>query len=71
VNFSLFEVTLTIGETELREKICSQFHQCYTRKFFVQTLFWQLFSSYMYVVKAAKAMFVRNFREYNVDEIDT
>jgi len=28
-----------------------QFHQHYTRAFFVRTLFWQLISSYMYVEK--------------------
>ncbi len=33
---------------------CRQFHQHLTRKFFVQMLFRQLFSSYMYVVKAAE-----------------
>jgi hypothetical protein len=39
-------------------------------EFFVQTLFRQLFSSYMYVVKAAKTMFVRKMCAYNVDEIE-
>ncbi len=39
--------------------------------FFVRTLFWQLFSSYMYVVKAAKTMFVQKIWTFNVDEIDT
>jgi len=48
-----------------------QFHQHYMREFFVQTLLWQLFSSYMYVVKAAKTMFVQKIRTFNVDEIDT
>jgi hypothetical protein len=37
----------------------------------VQTSFWQLFSSYMYVVKAAKTMFVRKICMFNIDEIDT
>ena len=32
----------------------SQFRQRYMSEFFVWTLFQQLFSSYMYVVKAAK-----------------
>ncbi len=49
----------------------SQFHQHFTHKFFVQMLFQQLFSSYMYVVKAAKTTFVRKICVYNVDEIDT
>ncbi len=31
-----------------------QFHQHFTYKFFIQTSFWQLFSSYMYIEKAAK-----------------
>jgi len=31
-----------------------QNHQCYTRMFFVRTLFRQLFSSYMYVEKFAE-----------------
>jgi len=40
-------------------------------KFFVQTLFWQLFSSYMYVVKAAAEMtFIQKIPMLNVDEID-
>jgi hypothetical protein len=39
-------------------------------RFFVPTSFWQLFSSYMYVEKAAKMTFVRKRREFNVDEID-
>jgi len=47
-----------------------QFHQRYTREFFVWMLFWQLFSSYMYVVKAAKTTFVQKIRAFNVDEID-
>jgi len=34
-------------------------------------LFQQLFSSYMYVEKAAKMMFVRKIRANDVDEIDT
>jgi len=38
---------------------CSQFHQRFTYKFFVRTLFRQLFSSYMYVEKAAKTTFVQ------------
>ncbi len=32
--------------------------------------FWQLFSSYMYILKAAKTMFVRKICTFNVDEID-
>ncbi len=47
-----------------------QFHQHYMCQFFVQTLFWQLFSSYMYVVKAAKTTFIQKTRAYKVDEID-
>ncbi len=38
---------------------------------FVRTLFQHLFSSYMYVVKAAKMTFVRKICTFNVDEIDT
>jgi len=37
---------------------CSQFHQHFTYKFFVRTSFRQLFSSYMYVEKAAEMTFV-------------
>jgi len=33
-------------------------------------LFWQLFSSYMYVEKAAKMRLVQKICTYNVDEID-
>jgi hypothetical protein len=33
-------------------------------------LFWQLFSSYVYVDKAAETTFVQNICTYNVDEID-
>ncbi len=44
----------------------SQFHKRYTHKFFVQ-----LFSSYMYIVKAAKTTFIREICTFNVDEIDT
>jgi len=40
-------------------------------KFFVRTLFWQLFSSYMYVEKAAETTFVQKICMKNVDEIDT
>jgi hypothetical protein len=36
-----------------------QFHQHFTRQIFVQTSFWQLFSSYMYIDKAAETTFVR------------
>jgi hypothetical protein len=39
--------------------------------FFVLTMFWQLFSSYMYVVKAAKMTIIRKISTFNVDEIDT
>ncbi len=46
-----------------------QFHQPYTRAFFVRTLFWQLFSSYIHIEKAAKTTFVHNICMYNVDEI--
>jgi len=42
----------------------SQFHQHFTDEFFVRTLFWQLFSSYMYVVKAAKTTFGQKTRAY-------
>jgi len=39
--------------------------------FFIRTSFWQLFSSYMYVEKAAKTTFIRKICVYKVDEIDT
>jgi len=32
------------------------------RLIFLQTLFWQLFSSYIYAEKAAEMMFVQNIR---------
>jgi len=38
---------------------CSQFHQHFKYKFFIQMLFWQLFASYMYIEKAAEATFVQ------------
>jgi len=47
-----------------------QFHQHFMRKFFEQTLFWQLFSSCMYVEKAAETMFVQKICTKNVDEIE-
>jgi len=47
-----------------------QFHQRLEHAYFVRTSFWQFFSSYMYVVKAAKTMFVRKICMFNVDEID-
>jgi len=40
---------------------CGQFHQHYMRKFCVQTSFWQLFSRYMCIVKAAKTCFYKKF----------
>jgi len=48
-----------------------QFHQRYAREFFVQKSFQQLFSSYMYLEKAAKTMFIWKICAYNVYEIDT
>jgi len=36
----------------------------------VRKSFWQLFSSYMYVEKAAETMFVQKNCMFNVDEID-
>ncbi len=38
---------------------CRQFHQHFTYEFFVRMLFWQLFSSYMYIEKAAKTTFIQ------------
>jgi len=46
--------------------ISSAFNAC----FFVPMSFWQLFSSYMYVEKADKMMFVHKIRTFKVDEID-
>ncbi len=43
---------------------CSQFHQRYTRMFFVQ-----IFQQSQNVTR--KMMFVQKIRTYNVDEIDT
>jgi len=39
------------------------------RNFFVRKSFWQLLSSYMYIVKAAETTFVRKICMFNVDEI--
>jgi hypothetical protein len=39
-----------------------QFHQHFTGVFFVRKSFLQLFSSYMYVVKAAETTFVQKIR---------
>jgi len=50
---------------------CSQFHQRYMREFFIHTLFQQLFSTYMYVVKAAETTFVQKIFTFNVDKFDT
>jgi len=41
------------------------------RKFFVRMSFQQLFSIYVYVVKAAETTFVQKIRTFNIDEIDT
>jgi len=41
------------------------------RSFFEQMSFRQLFSSYMYVVKAAETTYVRKICTFNIDEIDT
>jgi len=49
---------------------CGQFHQHFTYKFFVRMFFWQLFSSYMYVEKAAQMMFIQKICTFNVDEND-
>jgi len=40
-------------------KTFSQFHQHFAYEFFVQTLFLQLFSSYMYVEKAVETTFIQ------------
>jgi hypothetical protein len=42
----------------LKETSSSQIHQHLTYEFFVQMLFRQLFSSYMYIEKATKMMVV-------------
>ncbi len=47
-----------------------QFHQHYMPAFFKRKSFWQLFSIYMYIVKAAKTTFVQKIGAYNVDEMD-
>jgi len=39
---------------QIMREYCSQFHQRFLRIFFIPTSFWQFFSSYMYVVKAAE-----------------
>jgi hypothetical protein len=46
-----------------------QFHQSITYEFSVRTLFWQLFSSYTYVEKAAKTKFIQKIHTKNADEI--
>jgi len=33
-------------------------------------LFWQLFSSYLYIVKAAETMFIWKISTFNIDEVD-
>jgi len=43
----------------LHSFLISDYHQHFNNKFFVRSLFWQLFSSYMYVEKAAEMMFVQ------------
>jgi len=40
------------------------------RSYFVRTSFRQLFSSYMYVVKAAETTYVQKIRTLNIDEMD-
>jgi len=53
-------------------KVCySQFHQHFMCRFFVWTLFWQLFYSYMHVEKAAETTVAQKICMFNVDEIDT
>jgi len=43
----------------MKKQTSRQFHQRKTRAFFVRTSFWQLFSRYMYAVKALKSI-IRN-----------
>ncbi len=52
------------------KKSSCQFHQHFMCKFFVRMLFWQLFSSYMNVEKAAKTTFIQKMYKQNVNEID-
>jgi len=51
----LFEM----GKSLTNDLLGCKFHQRFTREFFVRMLFWQLFSCYMYIEKAAKMTFVR------------
>ncbi len=66
----LFEIFQQANFKELKWTNCSQFHQHFTYKFFVWTLFQQIFSSYMYIEKAAETMFVRKICTWNVDDMD-
>ncbi len=50
---------LQFSSNVTESKTHSQFHQHFTCKFFVLTLFWQLFTCYMYVEEAAKTTFVQ------------
>jgi len=56
---------------KFKGQTCHRFHQRYTHAFFVRMLFWQLFSSYMHVEKAAETTFVLKKCAKNVGEIDT
>jgi len=67
VLLNLLQITFSIVP---KRSNCGQFYQQYTRKFFLRTSFWQLFSSYMYIEKVAKTTFVQRRRAKNVDEID-
>jgi len=55
--------------------ISRQFHQRFSRAFFVRMLFWQRFFTYIRTYirrkKAAETTFVQKKRTKNVDEIDT
>jgi len=58
----IWRAWLSISERDFPRFAFGQFHQHFMYKFFVQTSFWQLFSSYMYVEKAAEMMFVQKIR---------
>jgi len=62
-------ISVTEGDDNPYSSRC-QFLQRFAREFFIRTLFWQLFSCYMYIEKAAKTTFVQKINTSNVDEID-
>jgi len=80
MKFLEMSVTLTIfvkskpvgeGENSVEHHVDDNFINVTHANFSYKLCLSSFFSSYMYVVKAAKTTFVRKICTFNVDEIDT